>query len=169
MNINHDYFMGLALDEARHAMDQGEFPVGCIITDGVQVLASGRRTKSVNAERDEISHAEIVTLQSLYRTAPPGAKWPPLFLYTTLEPCLMCFGAALLSPVETIVYAYEDVMGGGTGCDRSILPTLYRKKNLTMSPMVRREESVALFKTYFRNPENDYWRDSLLATYTLAQ
>lgn len=169
MDIDHDYFMGLALKEARHAMERGEFPVGCIITDGSRVLATGRRMKSSSASRDEISHAEMTALQHLYQAAAPGKKWPPLFLYATLEPCLMCFGATLLSPVETIIYAYEDVMGGGTGCDRSRLPLLYRDKPLTLIPGVRREESAGLFKAYFMNPSNDYWKESLLATYTLDQ
>lgn len=168
MDIDHDYFMGLALKEALQGMERGEFPVGCVITDGKTVIATGARVGTGGVSKDETSHAEMIALKNLYQV-PFRDKWPPLFLYSTLEPCLMCLGAILLSPVETIVYAYEDVMGGGTPCDRTVLTPLYRDKDLTIINGVLREQSLYLFKSYFNNPINDYWKGSLLSTYTLDQ
>jgi tRNA(adenine34) deaminase len=81
----------------------------------------------------------------------------------------MCFGALLISGIGTIVYAYEDAMGGGTSCDRSQLPELYHHNGVQIIPGVMRSESLALFKAYFSDPDIDYWRDSYLARYTLAQ
>ncbi|MBC2744576.1 MAG: nucleoside deaminase [Desulfosarcina sp.] len=92
-----------------------------------------------------------------------------LTLYCTMEPCLMCFSAILLSGIGRIVYAYEDVMGGGTGCDRSGLPTLYRDTQLTVISGVLRENSLALFQRFFADSGNPYWADSLLSRYTLKQ
>ena len=92
-----------------------------------------------------------------------------LTLYCTMEPCLMCFGATLLSGIKRIVYAYEDVMGGGTRCDLSGLPILYKDTNVTIVPHVLRRQSLELFKAFFLKPENNYWKNSLLAEYTLAQ
>jgi tRNA(adenine34) deaminase len=68
-----------------------------------------------------------------------------------------------------VVWAYEDAMGGGTRCDRSTLPPLYRDRRITVVPRVLRGRSLALFQTFFRNPDNGYWAGSLLAEYTLAQ
>jgi tRNA(adenine34) deaminase len=67
------------------------------------------------------------------------------------------------------VYAYEDVMGGGTKCDRRLLAPLYRERSMTLVPHILRDESLALFKRFFENKQNDYWKNSLLSQYTLAQ
>ncbi len=90
-------------------------------------------------------------------------------LFCTMEPCLMCFGAILLSGIGKIVYAYEDIMGGGTRCDLTKLPPLYKNRQISIVPNILREESLELFKTFFANPENNYWKGSLLAEYTLSQ
>ena len=78
----------------------------------------------------------------------------------------MCYGAIILSGIREIVYAFEDVMGGGTGCDTASMAPLYRQ-NIRIVPHIRRGESLALFKTFFSNPTNTYWKDSPLARYTL--
>jgi tRNA(adenine34) deaminase len=80
----------------------------------------------------------------------------------------MCYGAILLSGIREIVYAFEDVMGGATGCDLARLPPVYRRR-ITLIPNVLREKSISLLKTYFSDPKNRYWEDSLLAGYTLNQ
>ena len=79
----------------------------------------------------------------------------------------MCFGAILLARIGKIVYAYEDVMGGGLKCNLLALPPLYRDHPIEIKANILRQESLSLFKRFFQNPNNGYWRDSLLATYTL--
>ena len=81
----------------------------------------------------------------------------------------MCFGAILISGIGTIVYAYEDAMGGGTACKRDQLPELYRDNPIELIGNVCRRESLDLFKRFFKNPQLNYWRDSYLARYTLDQ
>jgi tRNA(adenine34) deaminase len=81
----------------------------------------------------------------------------------------MCFSAIVLSGIGRIVYAYEDVMGGGTGLDRSDLPPLYRDAKLTVIPGVLRKNSLVLFQRFFADSGNPYWSNSLLSRYTLAQ
>jgi len=81
----------------------------------------------------------------------------------------MCFATLLLNGVRRFVFAYEDAMGGGTGLDLATLTPLYREMQVELVPHIRRGESLALFKAFFANPANPYWRGSLLAEYTLAQ
>jgi len=88
---------------------------------------------------------------------------------STMEPCIMCFGAILLSGIGKIIYAYENVMGGVTGCDIERLSPLYRNCSLEIISGILRKESLAIFKAYFSNPSNSYWKGSLLTDYTLAQ
>ena len=81
----------------------------------------------------------------------------------------MCFAALMLSGIGTIVYAYEDAMGGATACDRTRLPDLYRDNTVRIVPGICRNQSLSLFKAFFSNPQINYWRGSLLADYTLVQ
>jgi tRNA(adenine34) deaminase len=81
----------------------------------------------------------------------------------------MCLGALILGGISEVVYAYEDVMGGGTDCNLTGLRPLYRNQKISIVPHILRQQSLELFKAFFRNPENSYWKGSLLAEYTLRQ
>ncbi|MBW1897503.1 MAG: nucleoside deaminase [Deltaproteobacteria bacterium] len=166
--MQEEYFMKIALEQAEHALADGEFPVGCVIASSGGVLSSGCRTGTSGAAPNEIEHAEITALKHLEERHKELDK-KDLTLFCTMEPCLMCFGAILLSGIRKIVYSYEDVMGGGTSCDLSLLPPLYRECKVSIVSNVLREQSLKLFKAYFENPANVYWKGSLLARYTLEQ
>ena len=162
------YFMRQALSEARRALEAGEFPVGCAVVYQGRVITSSARQGSRLKHPSEIDHAEMVALRQL---ATLGEDIAPedLVVYSTMEPCLMCFAALTLSRIGRVVYAYEDVMGGGTDCDMASLPPLYRELKPVVLGGVLRAESLALFQTFFTDPANAYWQGSLLATYTTRQ
>lgn len=164
----HEQLMTIALEQARAALDNGEFPVGCVIADDRTVLAAGARTGSRTLFPDETAHAEMAALKALTAANSPVDR-RTLTIYSTLEPCLMCFGAILIHGISTIVYACEDAMGGGTGCDLSRLPGLYRRKEITIVPGVLRGKSLSLLKTFFTDPDNAYLRSTPLAAYILDQ
>ena len=161
-------FMSAALGLAQTALADGEFPVGCVIADEDIEVARGHRTGTAPGSVNEIDHAEIHALRRLSDDM-PAIDRSTLTIYCTMEPCLMCFSAILLSGIGRIVYAYEDVMGGGTGCDRSGLPPLYRNAQLTVISGVLRINSLLLFRQFFADSGNPYWADSLLIRYTLDQ
>lgn len=160
------YFMEIALEEAKTALAAGEFPVGCVIADGARVVAAGGRSGSRGACPNELDHAEIIALRRLQEAGYTGNR-RDLTLYSTMEPCLMCFGAIILNNISRIVYAYEDVMGGGTECWLADLPPLYADADITVIPDVMRAESLELFRAFFSDAGQIYWQDSLLAQYTL--
>ena len=160
-------FMQMALRQAEAALGSGEFPVGCVIADGKAVVASGFRTTSRGHAANEIDHAEIMALRDLYENRPDIIRGG-LTLYSTLEPCLMCFGAILISGIRHIVYALEDVMGGGTACRLDILPPLYRDSGLIVTPSVCRTESAVLMQAFFSRPENSYLRGTLFSEHAVA-
>ncbi len=167
MDAKHRKYMQEALTEASKALERGEFPVGCVITRHDEIIARGHRINSHN-HANELDHAEVTALRSLFQNSEVTDD-SPLTVYCTMEPCLMCFATLILNNVRTIVYAYEDVMGGGTSLDMSSLPPLYQNMKLTVIPHVLRQESLVLFKNFFSNPETNYWPDSLLSQYTLNQ
>ena len=133
-----------------------------------KILATGSRKSTIGDFPNEIDHAEMIALKRLTDLKVDTNK-NRIVLFTTLEPCLMCLGALILSGISEIVFAYEDVMGGGTRCDLTKLPPLYKNHRISIVPNILRRQSLALFKAFFQNPENRYWQGSLLAQYTLNQ
>jgi tRNA(adenine34) deaminase len=166
MISEHETFMRVALDEARQALAAGEFPVGCVMAVDGQIVAKGRRHNSLEGNRNELDHAEIVTLRRLIAEQ-PNLDLATVTVYSTLEPCLMCYTTMLLSGIRSFVWAYEDVMGGGANLPLYMLNTLYAQMRVHLFDRVLREESLLLFQRYFETGR--YWQDSLLSRYTLAQ
>ena len=158
--------MRAALSEAELALAAGEFPVGCVLAQDGRILAQGRRTNSGSASRNELDHAEVVTLRGLL-AAQPGLDCSRVTCYSTLEPCLMCYSTMLLSGIRRFVWAYEDVMGGGTSVPLTQLAPLYREMQVELLPGLLRRESITLFAQFFQ--EHSYWQDSLLSRFTLAE
>jgi tRNA(adenine34) deaminase len=165
-NHNHEIFMEYALKEARKSLLAGEFPVGCVIVCKDEVIAAGSRIHSFGITVRETDHAEILALRQLEESENRVDR-QSLRIYSTLEPCLMCMGAILISGIHQIIYAYEDVMGGAASCNLSNLPPLYSNKPISIIPHILREKSLSLFHNYFSDPSHDYWKDSILSRYTL--
>ena len=166
--MDYEYFMKKALALAENTLAEGEFPVGCVIVSQDKILAVGTRKGTIGEGGNEIDHAEMVALRGLLKRE-DQIKSGRMTVFCTMEPCLMCYAALILAGVDKVVYAYEDVMGGGTGCELSRLKPLYRDSSISVVPHVMRSQSLELFKTYFSDPANCYWKNSLLAEYTLQQ
>jgi len=166
--MDYEHFMGKALEQARKALSAGEFPVGCVIVYQDRILATGSRKGTAGNFPNEIDHAEIIALKRLVDLKASTGK-NKIVLFTTLEPCIMCLGAMILSGISEIVYAYEDIMGGGISCDLTKLTPLYKDCRISIVPNILHKECLELFKAFFKNPKNSYWRGSLLSRYTLSQ
>jgi len=98
-------FMRLALDEARAAGRGGEVPVGAVVTVDGRVRGRGRNAPI--ASGDPTAHAEILALREAAREI-GNYRLTGATLFCTVEPCLMCLGAALLARVGRIVWAASD-------------------------------------------------------------
>lgn len=102
-------FMGLALQEARMAADEGEIPVGAVVVSNGRVIGRGHNlTEKLN---DVTAHAEMLAITAA--AAERGAKYlADATLYVTLEPCVMCAGAIGWSQLGRIVYGASDPRRG---------------------------------------------------------
>jgi tRNA(adenine34) deaminase len=167
-DLNDNFFMKKALQLAEEALSHGEFPVGAVMVYDKEIIATGSRKGTSGKTTNEIDHAEMICLKNSVDLDRSIDRLKTT-LFCTLEPCLMCFGAIILSGTGRIVYAYEDIMGGGTRCNLEELTPLYKKNTISIVPGVLREESLELFKEFFSNPKNNYWKKSLLSAYTLQQ
>ena len=166
--MDYEHFMKKALEQAEKALAGGEFPVGCVVVHDQNIMVTGTRKGTAGDYPDEVDHAEMIALRKLINLK-TKINFKEIILFSTLEPCLMCFGALMISGIGKIVFAYEDALGGGCQCDLDKLPPLYKDCQIEIIPNILRNESLRLLKTYFSQPENTYLKDSFLATYTLRQ
>src|SRR5215470_16763026 len=101
--------MGLALEEARRAAEEGEVPVGAVVVVDGRLLASGHNA-SIGLS-DPTAHAEIVALRAA-AAAIGNYRLTAVTLYSTVEPCAMCCGAALHARIARLVYGAADPKAG---------------------------------------------------------
>jgi tRNA(adenine34) deaminase len=99
--MGHEDFMRLALASAREARAAGEVPIGAVVVQGGTVVASGFNQPI--QQLDPTAHAEVIALRAAAQVL-GNYRLPGCTLYVTLEPCLMCVGAALNARVERVVY-----------------------------------------------------------------
>ncbi len=101
--------MGLALEEARRAAEEGEVPVGAVVVLDSRLLARGHNA-SIGLS-DPTAHAEIVALRAA-AAAIGNYRLTGVTLYSTVEPCVMCCGAALHARIARLVYGAADPKAG---------------------------------------------------------
>jgi len=121
MKINtfdDNYFMREALKEAEKAYYKDEVPVGAIIVCNDQIIARAHNfTETLN---DPTAHAEMQAFT--IATEFLGGKYlNECILYVTLEPCIMCGGAAFWTQLQKIVYGAQDKKRGFSILNKNIL------------------------------------------------
>lgn len=141
------YWMKIALEKAEEAFEAEEVPVGAVLVE-----ASGRFFADRNRTAETgmpTSHAEHLVISA---AAEDREDWrlEGCTLYSTLEPCLMCAGLALLSRIPRIVYGAPDKRFGAFGSVTDIL----KMPGLNHYPEVfggcNEDESARLLREFFR-------------------
>ena len=102
--LDHAYFMKEALKEAEMAAEAGELPIGALLVHDGKIVARGHAHHQ--ARRSKIAHAEMNVLLEAeqYLDAHPHM----CIIYTTVEPCVMCLGAIVMSNISDIVFGLPD-------------------------------------------------------------
>lgn len=157
------HYMRLALRHAQFAFREKEVPIGAVIVDDQgRVVAAGRN--GVNAQNDATAHAEIVTMRKASKIL-NNWRLNNCTLYTTLEPCLMCLGAAQGFRLNRIVYGAQDHRLGALGSWVNMQDNLHPFHQVQITSGVLQEESSALLKRFFQNRrrENESARNADLS------
>jgi tRNA(adenine34) deaminase len=108
----HEYFMSLALEEARKSYILDEVPVGAVVVKDGRVIAKAHNSREIM--KDATAHAEIIAIREACRTL-GGWRLMDCDIYVTLEPCPMCAGALVQSRIQRLVYGADDPKAGSAG------------------------------------------------------
>lgn len=144
MTQDDNYYMGLALDEARKAMEAGEVPVGAVVVAGGRV--AGRGHNLTERLGDVTAHAEMQAITAAANSL--GGKYlDDATLYVTLEPCLMCAGAIGWSQLRRIVIGAADPRRGYS----TLTKASPFHPRATVVAGVRADECSDLIVKFFKN------------------
>jgi len=144
---DHTAFMQEALYEARQALITEDVPVGAVVVHDGSVIGRGHNRRE--ALSDPTAHAEILALQ---QAAQHLASWRLIntVLYVTLEPCIMCIGAAVLGRISGLVYGCHDPKAGACGSQFDILGAQRLNHTFPIVSGVCESEASLLLTTFFR-------------------
>ena len=122
--MNDEYYMELALEQARMAASQGEVPIGAVVVyapvdpgtrrplQDPEVIALGRNLREET--QDPAGHAEFLALEE---AAKKLGTWrlTGCHVYVTLEPCIMCAGLMHQARIDRCVFGAADPKAGSLG------------------------------------------------------
>lgn len=138
--------MRAALAAARDAAAAGEVPVGAVIVQGGQIIATA--ANAPRARHDPTAHAEILAIRAaaaaLGRDRLDGCD-----LWVTLEPCAMCAGAISHARIDRLYYAADDAKGGAVAHGPRFFtqPTCHHRPEIYTG--MGEGDASALLRTFF--------------------
>lgn len=142
--FSDEYYMRLALAEARQAYEEGEIPIGAVVVADGKVLGRGHNQTELLS--DVTAHAEMLAVSAAAHAV--GGKYlSGCTLYVTVEPCPMCAGAIGWSQVSRIVYGASDPKRGYSTILRPGTSPFHPRASVTAG--VLEDECRALMQDFF--------------------
>jgi tRNA(adenine34) deaminase len=143
-----EYFMRLALGEARKAGKGGEVPVGAVIVDGQQNILAAAGNNSIGAS-DPAGHAEMIVMRTAGKVM-GNYRLLNTTIYVTIEPCVMCAGAMIHARVGRLVYGARDPKAGGVVSCYQIGRDGRLNHGFNVDGGILAEESADLLTAFFK-------------------
>ena len=107
MNLD-EFYMKKTIDFALKAKKRGEVPIGAIVVLNDKIIGSGFNRRE--GKRNATLHAEVIAISKACKKVKDW-RLEGATLFVTLEPCMMCLGAALNARVERVVFGAYDANG----------------------------------------------------------
>jgi tRNA(adenine34) deaminase len=140
-------WMDLAHEEAIRAAAAGEVPVGAVVVLDGRVI--GRGHNAPIGLHDPTAHAEILALRAAGRET-HNYRLTGATLYSTVEPCAMCCGAALHARIARLVYGAADPKAGAVQSLHRLLEDDRLNHRVAVTAGVRGPECGALLSEFFK-------------------
>jgi tRNA(adenine34) deaminase len=138
------HFMKQAIKEAEYALEMDEVPVGCVIVADGKIVARGHNL--VERLHDFTAHAEMQAFTAASEHL-NGKSLIPCTLYVTLEPCVMCAGAAYNTRIGRIVFGASDLKRGYSIFESPDRKIIHPKTQITSG--VLENECSSLLTSFF--------------------
>jgi len=139
-------FMEAALQEAEYAFALGEVPVGAVAVLGDKILA--RAHNRIESLSDPLRHAEIILLENVRLLL--GQKWlNHVEVYVTIEPCIFCAGAMVLTRVKRIIFGAHEPRTGAFG-SKADINTVGLNHTIEVTAGINRQRCAALMQEFFK-------------------
>ena len=146
-------FLNQAIELALLTEARGNLPIGAVITLGSNVIATAAN-QSLQPCAHPGRHAEIMALAQI-----PDeliSRLPEMTCYTTLEPCLMCFGALVLHGMGRVVFGANDPLGGAIALSAHLPPYVAKK----MAAMIWvGPANPGVYDPLWKRAEARYWHE----------
>ncbi|MDO4814856.1 MAG: tRNA adenosine(34) deaminase TadA [Gemella sp.] len=145
--MDHEYFMSLALDEARKAYEKGEVPIGAVLVVDGKVIASAHNDREESQQA--LNHAEILVIKEACEKI---GFWrlDNSYLYSTIEPCMMCSGAIVQARIENVIFGARDPKNGCCGSKMNIAASGIFNHDANIISGILEEECSAIMKDFFK-------------------
>jgi len=137
--------MALAIAEAKRALAHDDVPVGALVVIDGQIVATAHN----ELRGDPTAHAEILALRAAAEIV-GNSRLDGAVLVSTLEPCPMCAGAALLARVSRVVFGAEDPKTGSLGSLYNIGSDPRLPHEFEVQPRVMLDECGELLTDFFQ-------------------
>ncbi len=144
--MTDDEAMDIALTEARAALVHNDVPVGAVVVLGDRVLAA--RHNEREHLNDPTAHAEVLALRDASE-AIGSWRLDGATLVVTLEPCVMCAGAAVNARVARVVFGAADLKAGSAGSLYNVLADPRLNHNPEVISGVRARDAATLLEQFF--------------------
>lgn len=142
-----DYFMGLALAEARKAAMIGEVPIGAVVVQDGQVVSRAFNLRE--HMQDGSQHAEYQAIIEANRQL-HSWRLPDAQLFVTLEPCIMCAGLIQQTRLTDVYFGADDPKAGGVTSMYELLTDERLNHQVNVHAGVRADEASSLLKQFFK-------------------
>jgi len=145
--IDAEGWMREALSLASSAADYGEVPIGAVVVKDDVCIAQAHNWRET--WRDPTAHAEQIAIRAASQVV---GDWrlTDCDLYVTLEPCLMCAGAIMLSRVRHVYFGAFDVKGGALGSKMQVLQDGAWNHHPNITGGILANECGMILKDFFR-------------------
>lgn len=142
-----EYYMGIALKQARQAEKLDEVPIGAVVVREGEIVALGYNRREI--DNDPAGHAEFIALKSASEAL---GVWrlSGCTVYVTLEPCLMCAGLMYQSRIDRCVYGASDPKAGALGSLYSVNSDERLNHCFEVTSGVLEEECAEVLQSFFR-------------------
>lgn len=133
----NEYYMKIAMREAKKALKHNEVPVGAVIVKNNKIISKAYNKKEKST--DVTKHAEIIAISKACKKI-HNWRLDDCEIYVTMEPCMMCCGAIEQSRIKKIVYGVKNENYGYTN----------NLKNIQIISQIYEEKCKKIIQTFFK-------------------